>query len=157
MKALSLIQPWASLVAHGIKRIETRSYAIGHRGPLAIHASKKAPLEAREFARDIGTLLTGIGYESFEDLPLGAVLATVDLVRVERIEPLKMNGSRAFATPDGKAFEPIGELEQLLGNYRVGRFAWFLENVTPLEAPEPARGFPGLWDWTPPEDLEATG
>jgi hypothetical protein len=38
MKALSLWQPWATLVSIGAKRIETRSWPTKYRGPLAIHA-----------------------------------------------------------------------------------------------------------------------
>jgi hypothetical protein len=41
MKALTLIQPWATLVALGEKQIETRSWDTKYRGPLAIHAGKK--------------------------------------------------------------------------------------------------------------------
>lgn len=40
MKAISLWQPWASLIAHGVKTIETRSWSTPYRGPLAIHAAK---------------------------------------------------------------------------------------------------------------------
>lgn len=40
MKALSLKQPWASMVANGTKTIETRSWRTSYRGPLAIHASQ---------------------------------------------------------------------------------------------------------------------
>jgi hypothetical protein len=36
MKALTLIQPWASLVAIGAKRVETRGWRTSYRGPLAI-------------------------------------------------------------------------------------------------------------------------
>lgn len=43
MKALTLWQPWASLVALGIKTIETRSWSTQYRGPLAIHAAKRKP------------------------------------------------------------------------------------------------------------------
>ncbi len=43
MKALSLHQPWASLIAEGVKTIETRSWATKYRGPLGIHASKRRP------------------------------------------------------------------------------------------------------------------
>ena len=39
MKALSLRQPWASLIADGRKTIETRTWRTRYRGPLAIHAS----------------------------------------------------------------------------------------------------------------------
>ena len=39
MRALSLRQPWASLIADGRKTIETRTWRTRYRGPLAIHAS----------------------------------------------------------------------------------------------------------------------
>lgn len=39
-KILTLSQPYASLVALGAKRIETRSWRTSYRGPLAIHAAK---------------------------------------------------------------------------------------------------------------------
>lgn len=40
MKAVTLTQPWATLVAIGAKQIETRSWPTNYRGPLAIHAGK---------------------------------------------------------------------------------------------------------------------
>lgn len=40
MKAISLWQPWASLVPAGAKPVETRSWSTSYRGPLAIHAAK---------------------------------------------------------------------------------------------------------------------
>ena len=49
MKALSLRQPWASLIADGRKTIETRTWRTRYRGALAIHAS----------ARPCGDLPTG--------------------------------------------------------------------------------------------------
>ncbi len=43
MKALTLCQPWASLVALGHKRIETRCWETKYRGTLAIHAAAALP------------------------------------------------------------------------------------------------------------------
>lgn len=43
MRALSLWQPWASLIALGVKTIETRGWSTKYRGPLLIHAAKRAP------------------------------------------------------------------------------------------------------------------
>ena len=40
MKLLSLWEPWATLMAIGAKKIETRSWATSYRGWLAIQASK---------------------------------------------------------------------------------------------------------------------
>lgn len=39
MKALSIKQPWASLIAHGIKDIENRTWRTHFRGKIYIHAS----------------------------------------------------------------------------------------------------------------------
>ena len=41
MKALSIKQPWASLIAHGIKNIENRTWKTNFRGRIYIHASAK--------------------------------------------------------------------------------------------------------------------
>lgn len=50
MKALSLTQPWAALLAVGAKTIETRDWPTSYRGWFAIHASKGFPSAARDFA-----------------------------------------------------------------------------------------------------------
>jgi hypothetical protein len=39
MKALSIKQPWASLIAHGIKDIENRTWKTNFRGRIFIHVS----------------------------------------------------------------------------------------------------------------------
>jgi activating signal cointegrator 1 len=41
MKVITVIQPWATLLALGVKKFETRSWATKHRGELAVHAGKK--------------------------------------------------------------------------------------------------------------------
>ena len=43
MKALTVRQPWASLIAVGAKRVETRSWPTAYRGPRAIHVGMHAP------------------------------------------------------------------------------------------------------------------
>ncbi len=56
MKATTLWQPWAQLVALGVKTIETRSWRTSYRGPLAIHAGLRRPpmmhLPETRFTRD---------------------------------------------------------------------------------------------------------
>lgn len=54
MRCLTLTQPWATLVAIGAKRIETRSWSTSYRGPLAIHAGKKWTREDRELLDTYG-------------------------------------------------------------------------------------------------------
>lgn len=41
MKALSIRQPWATMIIHGYKPVENRSWKSGYRGPLLIHAGQK--------------------------------------------------------------------------------------------------------------------
>src|SRR6202030_3531482 len=92
MKTLTLTQPWATLVALGAKRIETRSWRTSYRGPLAIHAAKRMPkaaislcwdtpfraaLEAGGYGPGGGTATNPFG------LPLGAVIAVTVLIDVQ--------------------------------------------------------------------------
>ncbi len=80
MQAISIKQPWASLIAHGIKDIENRTWKcpqqyIGQR--VLIHVSKIAvgwkdgPLNFRQ--RDVAK---GYGF-SFDELRKGAIIGSV--------------------------------------------------------------------------------
>ena len=84
MKALTLTQPWATFVAIGVKRIETRSWSTRYRGPLAIHAAKAMPAEARTLCEEepLRMLLEQAGFGGADDLPRGVVIAVADLVSV---------------------------------------------------------------------------
>ena len=142
MKALTLTQPWATLVAIGAKRIETRSWGTAYRGVLAIHAAKSFPKEARAFTVDpvcyeMVRAYAGRNYLLGVAYPLGVVLAIARLVSVERISKF----SRERILLNG------GPCERDLGNYSAGRFAWILDSVDSLPYPEPARGALGLWEW----------
>lgn len=44
MKALTVTEPWATLIAIGAKRIETRSWPTEYRGPVAIHSRARGPI-----------------------------------------------------------------------------------------------------------------
>jgi hypothetical protein len=134
MKALTLTQPWATLVAIGAKTIETRSWPTKYRGPLAIHAAKGFPEYARErfFNWEFREPLEAAGYKSFADLPLGVIVATCELVKVEEI----VIGSMI----------PLGG-EWHFGDYSYGRYMWHLKNVQALPTPILARGALSLWEW----------
>jgi len=129
MKALSLTQPWATLVALGAKRCETRSWSTPYRGELAIHASKGYPRWAQACAHEFRAL----GYlPPDEPLPLGVVVAIVELEYVK--------------TTEEQVLLTTSEQEMALGDYGPGRYAWMLrliERVPNIEA----TGRLGLWDW----------
>lgn len=48
LKALSVLQPWAWLLAHGMKDVENRNWHTRFRGDVLIHAGKKWGLEQRD-------------------------------------------------------------------------------------------------------------
>ncbi|MHB1844897.1 MAG: ASCH domain-containing protein [Deltaproteobacteria bacterium] len=45
MKALSVQQPWANMIASGEKTIETRTWTTAYRGPLLIVSSREPKIE----------------------------------------------------------------------------------------------------------------
>ncbi len=137
MKAVSLWQPWASLMAAGLKTIETRDWPTRYRGPLAIHAAKR-PMSGDEKYLLCDWMNEGLLPLSWSDFcfPFGAILAIVDLiacVRVEQVTPSRLN--------------------EAFGNYAPGRWAWITRNLRPLARPVPWRGMQGLFEV--PDELVA--
>lgn len=137
MKCLTIIQPWAQLIAIGAKAIETRSYKTNYRGELAIHASKRFP-------EDCGFLcfeepFTSALAEFFRvesgfricRLPTGYILAVATLIDCLPVDQLP----QAMLTEHERAF----------GNYGYGRYGWIMENVRRLQQPIQCKGALGLW------------
>ena len=186
MKAISLHQPWASLVALGVKTLETRSWSTGYRGPLAIHAAAnhvqpnqrigdwwtgQARLEVSggERAWSVFKLDVLDNVREHETLlPLGAVVATCELVDVVPIrslyevdgrdgpaiwpsDPPAVGGSRLWRawTPEELLDGPALDItdQRPYGDFTPGRYAWILDKITPLDPPVPAKGRQGLWNW----------
>jgi hypothetical protein len=191
MKALSLHQPWASLIGLGVKTIETRSWSTKYRGPLAVHASLRRPpythldhwtclntitdpaykgpqpvgrrvplsaqaptlfyphsgAHARPWDKDLGTDAIEQGTAIL--LPLGAVVATCELMACERTE---YRATCIDVGEQGWAIQSIGHLPLIdpdqypLGDFGDGRFMWLLANIEAID-PVPAKGHQGLWEW----------
>ncbi len=78
MKALTLTQPWAHLVAVGAKRVETRSWPTPYRGPLAIHAAQGWGEPDRRFAAAAWGYLYAIGEVDAEEVSLLSWMAAID-------------------------------------------------------------------------------
>ncbi|HET8631127.1 MAG TPA: ASCH domain-containing protein [Thermomicrobiales bacterium] len=148
VKAISLYQMWASAVARGVKRVETRSWRTEYRGILLIHASAKVPedvaawLDTDQPLRD----LCAQHELRHRDLPKGAVVGVAYLggclsTDSERLDEWIV---RECAEPDD---------EYLLGDFSPGRHGWLLGAACELRWPVKARGYPGLW--TPDDRLLA--
>lgn len=132
MKAVTVWQPWATLIAIGAKHYETRSWPTTYRGPLAIHASlHDMDCEVVELNSFYRAALDQACIQSVKDLPFGKVLCIVDLT--DCIPTEKM--------------QKIGQAEAMFGDFSPCRFAWKLDNLRGLAEPIPARGKQGLWEW----------
>lgn len=116
--ALSVRQPWASMIVWGLKTVEVRSWVTDYRGPVFVHAAK---------ARD------DYAIQRFElgDLPSGCLIGTVELVDVELF--------------DSSSWDRIADAHLQIGPFRPGLYAWHLANPKPLPKPVPYRGGLGLF------------
>ncbi|MDE2101713.1 MAG: ASCH domain-containing protein [Patescibacteria group bacterium] len=157
MKTISLTQPWASLIALGAKRFETRSWAPRHRGLLAIHAAKGFPPSCKRICL-VEPFLSALGKEHIQGmtpgrldggglvhtLPLGAVLGVVELVGCVETQKIRdgISDFKAGVRPEA----PISPQEYAFGDYSSGRFAWELRLLKRFEVPVPMNGALGLWE-----------
>ena len=126
MRALSLWQPWASLIAVGGKEYETRSWWPPHSvlpSAIAIHAAKR---EHPEFRHDpeVVSLLGN------DPLPKGAVVAVAFLEGAHCTE---------------EVLPRITRQEESLGDHSPKRVAWRLTRVWRVPEPISMRGNQGLW------------
>ncbi|MBP7632493.1 MAG: ASCH domain-containing protein [Acidimicrobiales bacterium] len=158
MKALTIRQPWASLIAAGVKTIETRSWSTKYRGPIAIHAGKATPVNVPGWCCYPGddedprwSIVPFDGTDpdaaDFDDepiiLPLGAVVATCTLADVV---PIVEDSDMSALAPYVRVMRdtrlalrrtdvpswPEDITNQLpFGDFTPGRYAWLLTDITP--------------------------
>lgn len=120
MKALSVKQPWASMIVRGEKTIETRTWRTNYRGPLLIVASKKPNLN---------------------NLPTGEALCIVRLIGCRRMQQSDCQAARCETYPgaiawlleDIKPIEPfpvkgqlgLYDVDMQDGEHRTGQMGLF--------------------------------
>ena len=171
MKAITLWQPWASLIADGTKTIETRSWAppsslLGQR--IAIHAA----LFSGSHIRGLVKSFHPAGVVAVEELAgqPGRTILVRDpdrLMRVVADYPLGVVVATARLTGFGLVSARIGRSDEEVyvkryhhegsgfvdvpvdpyGDFSPGRWLWFLEDVQRVDPPVPAKGRQGFWNW----------
>ena len=167
MKCLSLWQPWASLLVHGLKSVETRGWPLRHRGPLAVHAAKKWDADLHVMChrepflsalRRICALdFTSPGAEP--DLPFGAIVGRVNVsgcIATERVGRWEQDAHEhtncffdnlgVMGPADGKPYLFVSDDEREFGDYSPGRFAIICREPFAFAEPIPYRGAQGLFD-----------
>lgn len=147
MKIITLHQPWASLMALGLKRYETRHWPTDYRGPLLIHAAKRSVngggirvwLDAQQIA-NIKPSGPEDPFFTYLNLPLGSIVAIANLTKCLEM----MNGWVETDPPEGfTVIQSKSELERAVGLWEPGRFALRLDNVRSLPNPIPFKSRQG--------------
>lgn len=162
MRAISLWQPWASAMAVGSKRIETRHWSTNVRGTVAIHAAQRKVLSELSFlgcmAEWKGALAQYRHWRSddftfLRSLPFGAIVAVGELVDVRRTIDLVLDDELHVNRFAHKAIIPAPDVraslrwcERQMGDYSAERFGWIFKNVRPLTTPIPFKGKQGFFN-----------
>jgi len=117
--ALSISQPWASLLVLGTKRCATRLWPTPHRGWIAIHAAYAFPEADRDrcFTPPFNTALLGLHPD---ELPTGAIIGYVALTDCWQIR-----------LPEQRPHGP----EARMDDYRRGRWVWVCAEPHALRRP----------------------
>ena len=172
LKALTINEPWASLIVSGEKTIETRPYATSFRGKIAIHAAKSSRFVDRpQDFNAIPAFLKLIHYQikrgkiqsefMADSLDLGCIIATADLVDCRKIigtrdepvtlaatrETIMVANSKIILEGNPYNMEIDGTREYDLGDYTPGHYAWIFKNIHRIIQPIPVKGHPQLWNF----------
>ncbi len=127
MKALTVKQPWASMISVGAKCVETRTWGTRYRGTIAIHAGKSwDAYQSQKLAAEPCLNL-------FPDPKpiLGAIICVATLIECGPADHMLAQ----YGT----------EHDEELGNYGPEMWGWALQNVTPID-PIPCMGAQQLWN-----------
>ena len=122
MKVITLKQPWATLVAEGIKKYEFRSWKTNYRGKILIHAGVGIDKEGMKMVEQLNLTY-----------PSRRIIAEVELV-----DCLELNGQLNEKI--------INEKNIAYGNKTRTGYAWKIENVVKISNNNEVNGKLGLWN-----------
>lgn len=144
MKVLSLLQPWATLVVIGAKKIETRSWNTKYRGDLLIHASKNKKIASEiiytyPFNKVLTEHFKHVREPDINDLPFGAIIGKAQITDTCETE---LHNALNYAWGD----YVITDEERAFGDYSPNRYCWLLKNAVEFKNPIKAKGSLSLWE-----------
>ena len=123
MKVITLKQPWATLVAEGLKKYEFRSWKLNYRGEILIHAGKGVDKEAMK---------------KFEHLNLNYPQSKI-IAKVKILDCIALNN---------EINRQIIEENELVYGHKHDKtgYAWKLEVVEKIEDNKVISGKQGIWN-----------
>jgi hypothetical protein len=146
MKAISLWEPWASLIRTGAKTYETRSWPTRYRGELLICAAKGG-LPQYELIAMVNELHIQGGLAPLIGEPLDLKAGLWPGVKIEHLNFGKavaiVNLVDCIKTDDMKLSDI--EIQKHFGNFNLGRYAWKLKLIEAIK-PFPVKGSQGFFE-----------
>ena len=119
---MTVKQPWAWLIAQGIKKVENRSWKTNYRGTVAIHVGKS-----------------------------NDVLNNKDVIKWIEKEGIFLPSEKQMRSQQGKIIalvQLVGIVSDSSSPWAIdGQFHWQLENVCQIDPSIPAKGKLGLWNF----------
>ena len=121
IRVITLKQPWASLVAAGLKKYEFRNMNYSYRGKILIHAGKGIDKDAMERVRKYNL-----------EYPQSKIIAEVEITDCVKV--------------DNDFNKMINNLNSpVYGNKKRNGYAWKLDNIKKLNIDKTINGKQGIW------------
>ena len=122
MKALTLKQPWATLISEGLKEYEFRSWKTNYRGKILIHSGKGVDKKDLDNFKNLNL-----------EYPQSKILALIELEDCIKI--------------DEEFNKKIKELNNpVYGNKDRDGYAWKIKLIKKIDSKDIINGKLGLWN-----------
>lgn len=128
MKAITILEPWATLIVEGKKTIETRNWDTNYRGKILIHSSK--------------TLMRSSDYYSYvscfvdsKEFHRGCIIGEVELYDIVPVTKELV-----------EAVSKTNYINLITSEFSTCQYAWLLRNAKIYDKPIPIKGSLGLWE-----------
>lgn len=123
MKAITIKEPWASLIVNGYKKYEFRSWKTNYRGKILIHAGMSIEKDMLGNIKDYNI-----------EINKGAIIGEADLADCILVNE--------------EFDEELRNIDEIVyGNNHINNYAWKLENIKKYDKPIPIKGKLGLWNY----------
>jgi hypothetical protein len=130
MKAITISQPYASLIASGEKWVENRTWSTNYRGYIAIHAGKGSKYLSKD---------------RLANYPTGCVIAIAKLTACVELDQIQ--GMDRTLRKNNLIHGTRFNWEQVCWHkYTEGPWCWILEDINKI-TPVIATGKQGIWIW----------
>ena len=131
MKAITIKQPFASLIAEGIKEYEFRTWKTKYRGEILIHAGKGVDKKAMK------------KFEKYKlEYPSGCLIAKVNITDCLKVDD---DFRKVLCEKNHEVYSSIIKHTEWEG------YGFQIENVVKIE-PIPVKGKLGIWEYHSEEE-----